>query len=324
MKEFVKMCKDEPVISYLELVPIRKVFLKEAHNFTPWLEQHIDSLAERLQIKLSDAQREKAAGEFSVDLLCEDGDGRPVIIENQLEPTNHDHLGKVLTYLVNLDAKTAIWITTDPRPEHQKVINWLNESTAEDISFYLVKVEGIRIGNSPYAPLFTVLAGPDRQAKEAGKTKKEWAERHHLRFEFWKSLLERSRERTKLFSNISPGKEHWLATGAGKSGIIFTYVILRDGGGVTLYIDHDHETGKKNKQIFDALLMDKDAIEKEFGGRIEWNRSDDTRASNIHVRLSGSGLKEKDTWPTLQDKMIDTMIRFAKAIRPRLAKIKVS
>ncbi|HRS00819.1 MAG TPA: DUF4268 domain-containing protein, partial [Candidatus Sumerlaeia bacterium] len=109
--------------------------------------------------ELSVVQREKEVGEFNVDLLCEDNDGHYVIIENQLERTDHDHLGKLLTYLVNLEASMAIWITSAPRPEHQKVIDWLNESTGENISFYLVKVEATKIGDSPYAPLFTSGAG---------------------------------------------------------------------------------------------------------------------------------------------------------------------
>jgi len=197
------------MISRLEIVPIRNVFQKEAQHFTTWLESHIEALSERLGLQLTVVQREKQVGDFNVDLLCEDSNGRPVIIENQLERTDHDHLGKLLTYLVNLDASTAIWITTEPRLEHQKVIDWLNESTAADISFYLVKAEATRIGDSPFAPLFTVLSEPDKQTKEIGEKKKEWAERHVKRFEFWTGLIDRSKDKTKLFSNISPGRYSW-------------------------------------------------------------------------------------------------------------------
>ncbi|OPY13846.1 MAG: hypothetical protein A4E69_01464 [Syntrophus sp. PtaB.Bin138] len=109
-------------IGKLEVVSVRKAFPHEALHFTKWLEAHIDALSKRLNISLSVEQREQSAGDFSIDLLCEDGDGKPVIIENQLEKTNHDHLGKLLTYLVNRSASTAIWITTEPRQEHQKVI----------------------------------------------------------------------------------------------------------------------------------------------------------------------------------------------------------
>jgi hypothetical protein len=310
-------------IGRLEIEPIRKAFPKEAQDFTTWLESHIEGLATRVGMELTLVQREQAVGDFNVDLLCEDSDGRPVIIENQLERTDHDHLGKLLTYLVNLGASTAIWVTAEPRPEHQKVIDWLNESTAADISFYLVKVEAARIGESPHAPLFTVLAGPDKQTKEIGEKKKEWAERHFKRVEFWKGLLDKSKDRTKLFSNISPSRDHWISTGAGRSGVSFTYTILMDEAGVELYIDHDRDTGQKNKAIFDSLYAQRDAIEKEFEEQLEWQRLDEKRASRIRRRFANGGLASPDTWPTLQEEMIDAMIRLDKALRPRLAKIDV-
>lgn len=185
-------------VGRLRTRPVRQVFTDEARHFTPWLEANIDALGERLGMQLTIVQREKTVGAFNVDLWCSDGAGRQVIIENQLEQTDHSHLGQLLTYLVNLDAKAAIWVATDPRPEHTRVINWLNESTATDISFYLVKVEAVQIeGVETYAPLFTVLAAPNRQAKETGEAKKDWAERHYHREAFWKSLLEKSRGKTR-------------------------------------------------------------------------------------------------------------------------------
>lgn len=310
-------------ISRLEIVPVRKAFPKEAQHFTTWLESHIEALAERLGLELTVVEKEKAVGDFKVDLLCEDGENHRVIVENQLEKTDHDHLGKLLTYLVNLEAHTAIWVTTQPRMEHQKVIDWLNESTAADLAFYLVKVEATRIGESPYAPLFTVLAGPDKQTKEIGEKKKEWADRHYNRLEFWKGLLARSKEKTKLFANISPGRYHWIGTGAGKSGVTFQYNIFTNSGAVELYIDNDQDTGKGNKVIFDALAKDKENIEKEFGEAIEWYRLDDKRASRIMKSFSYGGLAAPDAWPKLQDQMIDAMVRLDKVLRSRLAKIDV-
>lgn len=309
------------IIGRVETLPIRKIFAKEAQNFTTWLESHIDALAERIGVELTVVQREKDVGEFNVDLLCEDSDQRPVVIENQLEKTDHDHLGKLLTYLVNLGASAAIWVTTHPRPEHEKVIDWLNESTPLDISFYLVKVEAIRIGTSAVAPLFNILVAPDRQAKEIGKKKKEWAERHHQRFEFWKSLLEKSKDKTKLFSNVRPGRENWISTGAGKAGVSLSYVVLMDGASVILYIDHDKDTGKKNKEIFDALHAQKVSIEQDVGRSLEWDRLDEKRASRIRMHFKAGGLSDPESWPSLQEAMIDGMVKFQKAIRPRLAKL---
>jgi hypothetical protein len=322
-KKSLDISTDGKTIEKLQAVPLRQVFPHEAHQFTKWLEENIDALSERLSMTLTVVQREQAVGDFNVDLLCEDANQQRVIIENQLEQTDHRHLGQLLTYLVNLDAKTAIWVASEPRSEHQKVIAWLNESTPADISFYLVKVETIRIGGSSVAPLFTVLAEPNQQVKEIGQKKKEWADRHFNRFEFWKGLLEHSKGKTNLFANISPGKDNWIAMGAGKSGVTFNYYILMNQGEVALYIDYDHETGQKNKEIFDALYAQKDEIEQEFGEPLEWKRLDESRHSRIEKIIYEGGLAKPDTWPFLQEHMIDAMIRLYHSLHSRVEKIRV-
>ena len=314
-----------PSIGRLKIVPIRKVFEVEARDFTPWLEANIEALADRLGITLTVDQREKKVGAFNVDLWCSDAAGRQVIIENQLAQTDHSHLGQLLTYLVNLDASTAIWVTTDPRPEHTKVINWLNESTPADVLFYLVKVEAVQIeGASAYAPLFTVLAAPNAQAKETGEAKKDWADQHYHREAFWKSLLERSKGRTKLFSGIQkPGKESWIQTSTGTGGAYYQYNIRMNDASVNLYIDRGSGEADKNKRIFDALLADKDGIERDFGGALEWDYQPNRQSQYVIKRFTSSGLTDDSVWPVLQDEMIDAMIRFDKTLRPRLAKISV-
>jgi hypothetical protein len=309
-------------VEKLQIVPVRDAFRHEAHNFTAWLESNIEALSERLEMRLTVLQREKAVGSFNVDLFCEDSEGNYVIIENQLERTDHNHLGQLLTYLVNLEARTAIWVTPEIRPEHERVIDWLNESTGADFSFYLVRVEAVRIRDSPYAPLFTVLAAPDNQIREIGETKKELADRHYHRREFWTGLLERSQGRTRLFSGKSPSTDHWLGTGSGKSGIEFNYFILKDGAGIDLYIDVGDQ--ERNKRIYDLLYAEKDAIEVEFGEPLEWRRLDDKRASRIvRVYRDNGSLNEPDTWPSLQDMLIEKMILFDKALRPRITRMKV-
>jgi len=307
----------------LEMVPLSKAFPNESKDLTPWLADNIKALGDRLGIKLLIEQREKSVGDFRLDLLCQDGDVQKVIIENQVEETDHDHLGKLLTYLVNLDAKTAIWVTSNPRLEHQKVIEWLNEASPNSTAFYLVKVEAIKTGENMISPLFSVLAKPDKQTKEIGVDKKEWAESHHHRLEFWKKLLERSKAKTKLFSNISPGRYQYISTGAGKAGTVFRYAIYNEWGTIDLYIDSDQETGKGNKAIFGAFFNQKEIIEKEFGAPLEWHRLDDARCSIIQKSFENGGLAKPETWPALQDQMIDAMIRFDGALRPRLAKIEV-
>lgn len=238
------------------------------------------------------------------------------MIECQFGKSDHDHLGKILTYLTQLNAKVAVWICEDPRPEHVNVISWLNESTG--VSFYLVKLEVFRIGNSPPAPHFLVLSRPSSVMEAIGEMKKEFTRRHRLRHEFWKGLLDKSKARgVKLFENIKPSKENWIGTGAGKSGLQYAYVILMNSSRVELYIDTGNR--EENKKIFDKLYSQKEDIEKEFGGELDWQRLDDKRACRIAAQVSKHiGLKDEDKWDRIQDDMIDTMIRFEKAFRKRI------
>jgi len=175
------------MVGRLLRLPLREVWKHEALDFTTWLQDNIDVLNEVIGLTLSNAEREQSAGTFSVDLVAEDETGNPVVIENQLEKSDHDHLGKVITYLTAIGAKSAIWIVADPRPEHVGAISWLNESSSA--AFYLLKVEAVRIGDSPPAPLLTLIVGPSKESRDVGSTKKELAERHLVRRTFWTELL---------------------------------------------------------------------------------------------------------------------------------------
>jgi hypothetical protein len=309
-------------IGKLENVPLRELWKHEEHNFSIWLEDNIDVLSEALDTSLSVVQREESVGQFKVDLVAENGDGDLVIIENQLEPTNHDHLGKILTYLTNLEAKSAIWITSDPRPEHMRAVAWLNESTSDDISFYIVCLAAYRIGDSDPAPLFTVIVAPSAESKDIGRRKGELAERHVLRMKFWEQLLPRAIEKgVKLHAHRSPSKNDYISVGAGKSGLSFNYwVLIKERTGVDLYIDTNDK--ERNKTIFDKLYSTRDSIESNFGNALQWQRLDDRRASRISFVISKGGLKDDpDKWPLIQDAMIDAMDRLYKAMMPHLREL---
>jgi hypothetical protein len=160
---------DSPGIGKLERVALREVWKHEAHDFTQWLQENIDVLNATLDLNLVNVDREQDTGAFSVDLVAEDAGGGTVIIENQLEKSNHDHLGKLITYLSGMGAKAAVWVVSDPRPEHVAAVAWLNESSSAE--FYMVKVEAVRIGTSPPAPLFTLSSGHRRKRKTLGRQK---------------------------------------------------------------------------------------------------------------------------------------------------------
>jgi hypothetical protein len=303
------------MIGKIERLPLREVWKHEALNFTTWLVDNIDVLSEAIDLELQDAQREQAAGDFNVDLVAQDESGRTVVIENQLEKSNHDHLGKILTYTAALDAGVAIWIVSDPRPEHTKAITWLNESRLA--SFYLVKAEAIRIGGSEPACLLTLITGPSEETAMAGDTKEDIADRYVVRRKFWEKLFERARQKTNLYSTLSPSKDNWVAVASGKPGISFTTTIKERSATAQLVIDRGKESDTENRRILDQLRMHKDEIERAFGLPLTWYQREDVRLCRIINEITTGGYRDEEAkWTTIQDAIVDSMVRLEKALRP--------
>jgi hypothetical protein len=278
-------------------------------------------LSDVLDLNLSNAEREKTAGAFSVDLVAEDANGNPVVIENQLEKSDHDHLGKLLTYVSSIGAKIGIWIVAQPRPEHVTAISWLNESNAA--AFYLLKLQAIQIGDSDPAPLLTLIVGPSEEGLEVGKKKKELSERHHLRRKFWTEFLDYAKTRTKLHTAISATDHNWLGTGAGISGLAYNYVLTKHGSTIELYIDQGKGAEANNKQIFDQFHASKSEIEEVFGGPLDWQSLEGKRACRICRKLTTGGYRSDESdWQELHKEMVTTMINLAKSLAPFVKNLK--
>ena len=315
-------------IGKIKKIPLRELWSKEDKDFTKWLEENIDYLNDIFDFDLSIVSREENVGPFKVDLFAEDNFDNKVIIENQLDKTDHKHLGQIITYLTNLDANTAIWITSNPTNEHIRAIEWLNKITPDNIAFYLVKIEAIKIEPESYlAPLFTIIEGPSKEAKQLGQEKREYAQRHVLRKEFWTQLLNKAKEKTNLHANVAPNIYSWVGAGAGKTGITYNYVITNRYTSCELYFDKgkDFQDPNFNKIRFDQLYKSINKITKAFSGefgRLKWERLDHRRACRISVRFEGMGLKDKNKWPIIQDKMIDAMIQLEKTFRPYIKNLK--
>jgi hypothetical protein len=223
-------------------------------------------------------------------------------------------LGKVITYLVAMEARAAIWIVSEPRPEHVSAITWLNESSSA--SFYLLKLEAIKIGDSAPAPLLTLIVGPSETTKAVGKAKQEFAERYDIRRNFWTQFLEYAKTKTKLHATITAGKYHWLGTGAGKSGLAYNYVILEHEASAELYIDRGKDSAEENKAIFDKLYEHKTEIESSFGESLEWQRLDSKRACRIKKAITIGGCKDEEKWQEINIATVDAMMRLEKALKP--------
>ena len=301
------------MIGRLQRVGLREVWDHEARDFTPWLEDNIDVLNDVIDLSLSIVAREQEAGDFSVDLVAEDESGNSVIIENQFGQSDHDHLGKLITYLTEIGANVAIWIVETPRPEHIRAISRLNESCLA--SFYLLKLEAVRIGDSSPAPLITLIAGSSAESPDD----------RHIRFQFWTQLLERAQERTPLYANISPSERGDIRTAAGERGLTFNCVIGMHTSRIELYIDRDTDADSDNEEIFDTLEESKADIENAFGEPLEWQRLEGRRACRISQQFALGGYRDnEEEWPEIQDAMIDGMIRLEAALRPYIGQLQVS
>lgn len=310
------------MIGKIERVPLREVWRHEAYDFSSWLSQNIDVLNEVIHFEIQNVETEKSTGSFSVDITGEDPSGNIVIIENQLEKSDHDHLGKLITYLAAFDAKTAIWIVADARQEHIQAVSWLNEN--KETNFYLIKIEGIKIGDSQPAPLLTTIVEPSEELKRVGTVKKENSERHKIRFDFWSRLLEKLKYSTTLFQNISPSQYNWIGTSSGLRGVNYTFWLKKDSVSIKLYIDRGKEADDENIYIFDQLLNHKDSIENKLDFDIKWSRLDEYRACVIESEISSGGWQtNQENWNIVIEESIRRMIAIKNSFQPIIDSIRV-
>jgi hypothetical protein len=305
-------------IGKLQRVPLRDVWKHEAYDFTQWLQQNIDILNDALDLNLITADREQPAGSFSIDLVAEDEDGTTYVIENQLEKSDHDHLGKLITYLTARTARGGIWIVSNPRPEHVAAMSWLNESANAD--FYLVKVEAVRIGDSPAAPLLTLIVGPSVEAKQTGRAKQELSERHEIRKRWWAALV--ALPGAKLHAHITPGFGAWLGTASGTPGLTYWYGVTKMGCSVELYFDKGKGAEQETKDIFDQLQQSQAQIDAAILHPVSWQRLDERRACRIRITLPGGFASPEEEWPDIQTQLVEAMNQLEKALRPALLQLK--
>lgn len=310
------------MIDRITRVHLRDIWRHEAYNFTTWLQENIDILKEVIGLEIISPEIEQSAGNFNVDITAEDASGNIIVIENQLEKSDHDHLGKIITYLTSFEAKVAIWIVAEPRQEHINAISWLNESTEAD--FYLIKIEGIKIGESAPAPLMTKIVGPSEEAKTIGKTKQAKSERHKLRFRFWDGLLEYSKSKHNLFNSISPSHYNWIGTSSGLRGVNYTYWLKKDSVSLKIYIDRGKEADDENLAIFNELLTKKDHIEEQFGEPLDWEEMEGARSCVIKKDYEVGGWQTpEEEWETIYEKVVEAMVRLENATKPEIQKIRI-
>ena len=293
----------------LEEVDIRKVWPHEQYDFSKWLatEENIKELGDTLNLSLTDVETETFVGNYRCDILCKDEiTGKMVQIENQLEPTNHDHLGKIITYASGLDAAVVVWIVASARDEHASAIEWLNKQTDDEISFFLMEVHAYKIGDSDPAPQFKIIEQPNDFVKivKAVSKNSDMNESQKNRLEFWTQFNEVVDSQGKPFNKRKATTDHWynVAIGSSDASISIDLVNKEHKIRVSLWIND-------NKDIFDALFQRKDEIETALGFGLEWNRLDNKKAAYICTYIKGLDFKKQDNYPTLMEQIVDLVLK---------------
>ena len=293
----------------LEEVDIRKVWPHEQYDFSKWLatEENIKELGDALNLSLTDVETETFVGNYRCDILCKDEiTGKMVLIENQLEPTNHDHLGKIITYASGLDAAVVVWIVASARDEHASAIEWLNKHTDDEISFFLMEVHAYKIGDSDPAPQFKIIEQPNDFVKivKAVSKNSDMNESQKNRLEFWTQFNEVVDSQGKPFNKRKATTDPWynVAIGSSDASIFIDLVNKEHKIRVSLWIND-------NKDIFDALFQRKDEIETALGFGLEWNRLDNKKASYICTYIKGLDFKKQDNYPMLMEQIVDLVLK---------------
>jgi hypothetical protein len=306
-------------LAVLKRIDLREIWPREAADFTPWLARNLDVLGDVLGMELELQGEEVAVGSFSSDILAHDlGRDRPVIIENQLEPTNHDHLGKMLTYAAGYDAGAVIWIAQEVREEHRQAIDWLNQHTDLDIQFYALVVEVLRIDESRPAFHFNLVASPNEWRKERhGVVTGARSERGEAYRAFFQSLIDELREKHR-FTNARIGQpQNWYLFSAGITHVGFGINFASDGRfRVEVYIDFP--SAEFNKTMFDSFQEQAAELEAAVGDPFEWERLDDKRASRIAIYRQGSIEDSHETLDQIRSWAVDHLLRLKTVFGPRL------
>ena len=308
-----------PKLGRIKKGDLREAWPHEATDFTPWLAEHISELGEALGMELELQSQEARVGTFSLDLLARDtGTNLTVIIENQLEPTNHDHLGKLLTYAGGYDANVIIWVAKDFRDEHRQALDWLNQRTDQDTEFFGVVVEVWKIDSSRPAPHFNLVATPNEWQREAAeKVRMGNVSDRSLRYKsFFQKLIDRLRQKKFTTARKAPSKS-WcnFSSGYGPRGLFV--VSFNSGGrvGVEIYMNSDMDS---NKILFDQLIKKKILIESELGESLEWERLDHRKASRIALRRQGSIDDDQKALKEMEDWTVGKLMDFKRVFSPHL------
>ena len=295
-----------------KITDLRSIWPHEALNFTPGVAENVDLLADAVGLDITVDETESSVGDFNVDIYAsETGTDRKIIIENQLEDTDHDHLGKLITYASGKGADVVIWVVKHAREEHKAAVEWLNNHTDDKIGFFLCEIKLFQIGDSQIAPAFTVVERPNDWTKEIRKTASANSTQQQ-RLEYWQAFNDYAftdANFSRIFNKRKPTTDHWMDFSIGSSAchIAVSQIQKRKAVDVELYINDD-------KELFKSLFAHKDEIEKNMEMELEWKELPERKASRILIEKTVD-LDDRATWPEQFDYIMDTCIKMKRAFK---------
>lgn len=310
-------------LSKLKKIDLREEWKHEATDFTNWLAQdeNLQLLSEEIGIDISLVQTEARVGKFSVDILAEeDNTGRKIVVENQLETTNHDHLGKIITYASGLDAEIVIWIVKDVRDEHKQAVDWLNEHTDDKINIFAIRMELWQIGDSPYAPKFYIVSKPNDWAKAIKKSasrSSDLSDRKLMQLEFWTQFKEYASENKASLRLRKAYPQHWYDISIGNSRSYLSLVVDANNDQIRceLYIPD-------SKALFKALRDRKKAIESQLPHQLEWMELEGKKASRVKA-IHTIAVADNANWEDSFKWLMDTAQQFQGVFVEQMKKMKI-
>lgn len=305
-------------IGRLTEVDVRDLWQHEQYDFSNWLakESNLDYLNDILGLTLVEVDKEVYVGPYRCDLVAKDEtSGVTVIIENQLEGTNHDHLGKIITYASGLDAKVIVWIVKEAKEEHRAAIEWLNNNTSESINFFLIEIHAYRIGSSDPAPKFEVVEKPNDFVKRSKvkTTDNDLNKSQSERLVFWEQFNQVLVSRGKPFNVRKATTDHWYDVAIGSSEAHIAIDLINKDGNIVveLYISN-------NKEVFDDLFSKREEIEQELGFNMTWDRLNNKKASRIKYYIQGLNFDDHSNYEELMRQAIDTAVKMREVFKKYL------
>lgn len=271
----------------LEKIDLRTFWKREDTDFTPWLaeEDNIQLLSETIGIELEVQGQEESVGPFSADILCKDTiNDHYVLIENQLERTNHTHLGQLMTYAAGLDAVTIIWIAQKFTEEHRAALDWLNRITNDTFTFFGIEIELYRIGESRPAPMFKLVSKPNDWAKQVKKTtsNQPTTETKQLQREYWQGLKDYMENNQSGVKMQNPLPQHWTNVAIGKSNYHLSATVNSRENSIGIWLNIVGKDAKENYEKLYELAYEKS--KNKISDSLSWDKMDGRKMSAVILK----------------------------------------